>query len=299
MQRASADGRACSWCGSGPLARSRVHPRLALCGACGVAVTDPPPTEQELARAYGAWYRPRGGRFAGPGDAFLRWSRGQLARRLDRLAPPGPVLDVGSGDGALLDALRARGRHAEGVERQGAPGVRAGDVTDVSGEWAAVVFWHSLEHQPRAGDALGHAASLLGPGGVLVVAAPNFESLQARLFAGRWLALDLPRHLVHLSPRALRERLQQLGLRVTRVSAVRGGQSLFGWLHGVVGSVPATGDLYDAIRRPEARSGPVGPLRRAATLGAACALLPAAAGAAAAEAALGRGGSLYVEARRA
>jgi len=255
------------------------------------------PTEEELASAYGAWYRPAGGRFSGPGDAFLRCSRGLLARRLDKIAPPGPVLDVGSGDGALVAALRARGREAEGIERPGA-GVRHGDLAEVSGEWAALVFWHSLEHLPRPGEALAHAARLLAPRGVLVVAAPNLDSLQARVFGARWLALDLPRHLVHLSPRALRHRLDALGLRVTRVSALRGGQSVFGWLHGLVGVAPGAADLYDAVRRPAARRHPVGRARRALTLAAAVAYLPAAAAAATAEAAIGRGGSLYVEARR-
>ena len=293
-----AAGTTCGWCGSTFLQPSRSHPRVALCTACGVGVTDPAPTEEELARAYDGWYRPPDGRFSGAGDAFLRWSRGLLARRLDRIAPPGPVLDVGSGDGALLAALRARGREAEGVERGAAATTGYADATEVSGDWAAVVFWHSLEHLPRPAEALAHVAALLVPRGVLVVAAPNLESLQARVFGGRWLALDIPRHLVHLSNRALTERLETLGLRVTRVSAVRGGQSLFGWLHGLAGAVPGTGDLYDAIRRPRARRRPLGPLRRAVTLGAAGVLLPPAAVAAAAEAAVGRGGSFYVEARR-
>jgi hypothetical protein len=208
------------------------------------------------------------------------------------------VLDVGSGDGALLAALRARGREAEGVERGSTPAATFGDLAEVPGEWAAVVFWHSLEHLPHAAEALARAAELLVPSGILVVAAPNVASLQARVFGGRWLALDLPRHLVHLSPGAVEDRLAGLGLRVTRVSALRGGQSLFGWLHGLVGTLPGTADLYDAIRRPAARSHPIGRIRRAATLGVACAVVPAAAVAATAEAVVGRGGSFYVEARR-
>jgi hypothetical protein len=127
---------------------------------------------------------------------------------------------------------------------------------------------------------------------------PNTASLQARVFGDRWFHLDLPRHLVHLPAAALTARLRSLGLAVTRVSHWRGGQVLFGWLHGLVGALPGRLDLYDAIRRPEARSRPMPGHRRALALAAAVALSPLAALASALEVALRRGGTVYVEARR-
>jgi SAM-dependent methyltransferase len=270
------------------------------CERCGAATTDPWPSEATLKSAYEGWYRPAGGRFSGPGDALLRRSRGALARRLDEIAPPGPVLDVGAGDGTLLDALRRHGREAVGLELVSSrPDIEAADIAELDRrDFAAIVFWHSLEHLPRPADALARAAELLKPGGVLVIAAPNSDSLQARLFRERWLALDIPRHLVHLPARTLVERLGELGLRVTRTSHLRGGQVVFGWLHGLVGALPTHPDLYDAIRRPEARRRSMKPARRAATIAAAAALTPVAVAGAAAEAAARRGGSIYVEAVR-
>ena len=95
------------------------------------------------------------------------------------------------------------------------------------------------------------------PGGALIVAVPNTRQPPGAAFGDRWLHLDLPRHLVHLPAAALLDRAARaLGLRVTRVSHWRGGQALFGWLHGLVGRLPGHPDLYDAIRRPEARSSP-------------------------------------------
>jgi hypothetical protein len=253
-----------------------------------------------LDAAYGSWYRPPGGRFSGLGDAVLRCTRGRLARRLDRIAPPGAILDVGAGDGALLDGLAARGRRALGLEREAArPDIRASGLTDVDGEWAAIVFWHSLEHLASPGEAIERAADLLAPQGVLVIAVPNAGSVQARLFRDRWLALDLPRHLVHLPAQALLERLRSLGLNVDRVSFWRGGQVFFGWLHGLVGGLPGRPDLYDAIRRPEAQSSPISAAARALVLGAGVVMAPLAAVGASAEVAARRGGTVYVEARRA
>jgi SAM-dependent methyltransferase len=238
-------------------------------------------------------YRPASGRFGGPGDALLARSRALPARRIDRLAPPGPILDVGSGEGWLVDALGRRGREARGLERED------GDLLDHAGTYAAIVFWHSLEHLRRPGAALDHAGTLLRPGGLLVVALPDPSSLQARLFGERWLALDPPRHLVHVPAATLLRRLADLGLRVETVGGLRGGQVAFGWLHGLVGALPRHPDLYAAIRRPEARDRPLAPRRRAATLAAGTALAPVALAAAAAEAAAGRAGTTYIEARAA
>jgi SAM-dependent methyltransferase len=275
-----------------------------ICPACGSATTDPPPDDEELERAYAGWYRPASGRFAGPGDRLLARSRGALARRIDGIAPAGAVLDVGSGDGTLLRALRARGREAVGLEREGtgdgvrADDVRADDVRDVGGRWSAIVFWHSLEHLRDAGGALAYAAGLLAERGVVVIAMPNAGSLQARAFGERWLALDLPRHLVHVPAPALISRLEQLGLRIERVSFARGGQVVFGWLRGLVGLLPGRPDLYDALRRPEARRRSLSARGRATTLLAGIVLAPVAAAAGAVEIAARRGGSVYVEARR-
>lgn len=270
-----------------------------MCAGCGVATTDPWPSDAELDRAYGDWYRPGSGRFSGLGDAVLRRTRGRLAGRLDDIAPPGPVLDVGAGDGALLDALHAVGRQAEGLERHSARSdVREAEVSQVDGTYAGVVLWHALEHLREPGEAIGHAARLLGPEGVLVIAVPNAASLQAAAFGDRWLALDLPRHLVHIPAAALEERVRAAGLRVERVSHLRGGQAAFGWLHGLVGRLPGGLDLYDAIRRPEARAAPMTGRARALALAAATALLPVAVALGLAEAAIGRGGSVYLEARR-
>jgi SAM-dependent methyltransferase len=231
---------------------------------------------------------------------LLRATRGRLSRRLDEIAPPGPILDVGAGEGALLDALQARGRHAVGIERADSTRADVGrmDLDQIDGNWAGIVFWHSLEHLPRAGAALDRAAGLLQPDGVIVIALPNPASLQAAAFGDRWLALDPPRHLVHVPAPALLARLRKLGLRPERVSFARGGQVVFGWLHGLVGLLPGHPSLYDAIRRPAARAEPMSQRVRAFALVAGALLLPLAAACAAAEVAARRGGTTYVEARR-
>jgi SAM-dependent methyltransferase len=290
----------CVWCGA-PLGAGaeRLGGRL-RCAACGAATTDPWPSEEDLARAYGDWYRPPDGRrFAVLGDAILQRTRALLAGRVDAIAPPGRVLDVGAGDGTLVDALARTGREAVGLERDSArPDLRDEPLDAVDGAWAAVVFWHALEHLPAPGDAVRHAARLLMPGGVVVIAVPDAGSLQARAFGDRWLHLDPPRHLVHLTTPALLAGLARAGLNVERVSRTRGGQIVIGWLDGLVGSLPGGLDLYQALRHAGARDVTLTRRQRAASVGAGVLLLPVALAGAAVEVALRRSGTVYVEARR-
>ncbi|HVT67965.1 MAG TPA: class I SAM-dependent methyltransferase [Trebonia sp.] len=291
----------CAWCGRPFDGRDEHRPGRIRCRRCGVATTSPWPGDRRLAAAYGGWYRPETGRFSGFGDALLRRTRSTLARCLHWRLPRGPVLDVGAGDGTLVRAFRRNGREALGVDPytpNADPHVRAGEIEDVAGTWSGIIFWHSLQHLRRPARALRYAASLLVPGGLLVIALPNAASLQARLFGDRWFHLDLPRQLVHLTRPALLAELEALGLRVERVRYLRGGQVLFGWLHGIVGRLPGHPDLYDAIRRRQARRAGQRPAVRLYALAAAVAVLPLALVATAVEVGTRSGGTLYVEARR-
>jgi SAM-dependent methyltransferase len=289
----------CAWCGRRfDSTDDHLNGRV-RCAHCGVATTTPWPSDEQLSVAYADPYRPKTGRFSGLGDKVLRRTRSALADRLHRILPPGPVLDVGAGDGTLVEAFVRHGREAVGLEPYASgPHIRNAEVEEVEGNWSAVIFWHSLEHLRRPARALSHAAALLSPGGTLVVAVPNATSLQARVFGDRWLALDLPRHLVHLSAPALLAKIEALGLRVERVSYLRGGQVVFGWVHGFVGKLPGHPDLYDAIRRSQARRAAQSPALRLYALVSAVIALPFALAATAVEVAARSGGTIYVEARR-
>ena len=291
----------CAWCGHEFDDADDRRPGRIRCARCGVATTSPWPSDEQLGAAYAVWYRPEGGRFSGLGDKILAKTRSTLATRLNRVLPPGPVLDVGAGDGTLVGAFRKLGRDAVGVDPYytgTSPHIRVKELEEMTGEWSAVVFWHSLEHVRRPVRALRHAASLVVPGGMMVVAVPNAASLQARLFGDQWLALDLPRHLVHITPPALLSQLEDLGFTIERVSYLRGGQVLFGWLHGLVRQLPGHPDLYDAIRRNEAQQNAQTPAVRLYALAAGAAALPVGLVGTAIELATKSGGSIYVQARR-
>lgn len=291
----------CAWCGHRFCGDDEPRLGRVRCGHCGVATTSPWPSDEQLATAFAVPYLPKSGRLSRIRGALRRHIRLAMVDHLRWMLPRGPVVDVGAGDGTLVRAFRQRGRTAVGINPYASgsdPQVRVAEFEDMTGSWSGVIFWHSLAQLRRPAQALRHAAGLLVPGGVLVVAVPNAASLQARLFGDRWLALDLPRHLVHLTPAALVAQIEDVGLRVERVSYVRGGRLLFGWLHGIVGWLPGHPDLRMSIRRGEARQTVPGLAFRLYALVAAVVALPLALIGTGIEVATRSSGTVYVEARR-
>ena len=154
--------------------------------------------------------------------------------------PPGRIVDVGCGRGDLAAQLIERGWRASGVEpSEGACEVarargidaRLGtlDTVDLEAEgYDAAVFQHSLEHVTDPSVALAKTRVALKPGGVVVVVIPNFGSWQRRRFGSRWFHLDLPRHRVHFTPKALARSMEQAGLSVVEIGTMSSAVGLPG-----------------------------------------------------------------------
>jgi SAM-dependent methyltransferase len=228
----------CAWCEQPLVPAASWEPGPLRCTACGARTASAWPAELEhdgAVPAASACARRR----RTLGEAARRRARRRLAARIARVAPPGAVLEVGSGDGLLLDALRETGRIATGIERRPTrAGVHDAEITELGGRYAAIVFWQSLERLHAPGAALEHAAALLKPGGLLAIAQPSRARVHARALGARWLfAPANADQRVVISPRSLRERLSALGLQVERADHLLDRQAA--GLPGVVGGVVA------------------------------------------------------------
>jgi hypothetical protein len=239
---------ACAWC-ERPLAHELLRAfGQRRCEHCGATTSLDWPDERQPVRVpalSAGSLRVSQHRLCTLGEAARRRARRRLATRIARVAPPGPVLDVGSDDGLLLDALRATGRLTTGIVsgRSAAasrPGVRQADITELGGRYAAIVFWQSLGGLRAPGLALDHAAALLKPGGLLAIAQPSATRLQARALGERLLvAPGVPRNRVLIPPQTLMERLRVLGLQVDRIDHLLDLPTPGGWLQSVLGGVTA------------------------------------------------------------
>ena len=138
----------------------------------------------------------------------------------------GRLLDFGCGGGAYLERMHRQGWDVTGLDVSAAAvecvrtrlGLRALLGTLPHPElkpatFDVVTMWHSLEHVHEPLEVLRAAHQLLAPGGKLLVATPNIDSLPFRWFGQAWYGLDLPRHLTHFSSRTLRRLLERAGER--------------------------------------------------------------------------------------
>ena len=283
--------------------------RLMRCPDCRYGWTDPAPSDSEIGRWYpAAYYGRENVRFNPLFEALTRWFRRRRADEVRRRVPPGRVLDVGCGRGLILGTLKGMGYEPYGVElseeaawharhRMGAT-VHVGDFLEADlepGSFQAVIFWHSLEHFRRPVSALLHAHRLLKPGGLLVVAVPNSDSLQARLFGASWFHLDVPRHYVHFGLASLEALLMRARFKIEGVTHFCFEQNPYGWLQSFYNALGFEWNLlYTILKNRTARLAPVRahPFQAAAALALLPLLLPLSLALTLLEAALRRGGTI-------
>lgn len=181
---------------------------------------------------------------------WFRAREAVLLRELERLRPMDGwrrALDVGCGDGLFFGQLRRYAEAVEGVESdadvvtpagraQGKIHVRSFDATfRPSTRYDLVLFLDVLEHLSDPSAAVEHAASLMEPGGVVLVTVPARRHL--------WTTHDdLNRHVTRYERSEL-VALLETAFQVERV------RYYFRWAHAAKLAQRAV----EAVRRPPPR----------------------------------------------
>jgi SAM-dependent methyltransferase len=217
--------------------------RFVRCSTCGVVRLNPRPDVSELDRIYPPNYYAYGllsdEADAGSGIG-ARLKRRMYQRRLlaliERLGKAGTIrmLDVGCADGRLLDWYKGSpvGHRLEthGIELSDAAADMARrrghhvvtgrfeqDREFEAGSFDLILAYHVIEHVDDPKLFAKRAADLLAPGGVFVVATPNWNSADARRFAQYWGGNHFPRHWTLYDAETLKRLAEQVGLRMERV----------------------------------------------------------------------------------
>src|SRR5205823_14156094 len=125
--------------------------------------------------------------------------------------------------------VRAVGWIARGGTSGGRGGRAAGDLAFFlsvsplqevllsSSHLHAVHLEHECEQLRHPYVALKKIRSILRPGGELIIAVPNGNSVAARLYRHFWFALDIPRHPFTYTRASLLRLLGRYGFRTTAV----------------------------------------------------------------------------------
>jgi len=208
------------------------------CQECGLCFTNPRPSLVSISHFYPREYPPHQSPRPRRRHGWQRLVRGHAAGQRKGLYVPawhgqGRLLDFGCGGGAFLERMHGLGWHVTGLD------VCAAAVNRVSTQlrlraivgslphpelrpesFDVITMWHALEHVHDPLEILREAYRLLVPGGRLLVAVPNIDSLQFRWFGHTWYGLDLPRHLTHFAPWTLQLMLQRAGFRVGPIKMI-------------------------------------------------------------------------------
>jgi SAM-dependent methyltransferase len=212
---------------------------VSQCRDCGLTFTNPRPSCRSIGNFYPPDYQPHRPSAA---DRRARWRKRYpgLPRWLVRKHQPvhlqgeGRLLDFGCGSGLFLEQMRSAGWHVTGVDVSTTTVRRLRDDLAIEAytgslphpelagrRFDVITMWHSLEHVHQPRKVLEAAFALLVPGGKLIVAVPNMDSLPVRWFGPCWYGFDVPRHLTHFTSDTLPRMLQRSGFRPDPIRMVR------------------------------------------------------------------------------
>ncbi|MDT0538696.1 MULTISPECIES: class I SAM-dependent methyltransferase [Croceitalea] len=122
------------------------------------------------------------------------------------------LLDIGAGTADFLLAAQKAGWKTWGIEPNALAQQNAvekgvsllASLNDVAGQkFNVITLWHVLEHLPNLETDIEQICNLLEDDGTLIIAVPNFNSLDANYYKEHWAAFDVPRHLWHFSKTAI------------------------------------------------------------------------------------------------
>lgn len=141
----------------------------------------------------------------------------------------GNILDVGAGIGAFLNTMKMANWKITGTEPDKNAREKAMQLYGINLDQSenlysfpeknfdAITLWHVLEHVHDLHEYVEQLKKLLSANGKLFIAVPNYTSKDANIYKEYWAAYDVPRHLYHFSPKAMKNLLNTHGLKIEKI----------------------------------------------------------------------------------
>lgn len=197
------------------------------CGACKTVITDPLPTQEDLAKIYTGYSQTPD--YLRKKDKKMRRSRRRV-RRLLRARPPGKrFLDIGCSVGYMVAAAHEAGLEAYGVDidkdtvefaKQHFSGqgtfeaVPHDELVRRGAQFDIVYTADVVEHIPDPDAFVATAAKLVAPDGLLYIAVPDGDHFATPRNFAQWGMVVPPDHLTYFSRKGMRSLLARHGFDV-------------------------------------------------------------------------------------
>jgi len=203
------------------------------CSSCGLRFTQDPPDAASIGRYYKSQeYISHTDTSKGLINKLYRLVRKKTLKQKRRLVEKetgikqANLLDAGSGTGSFAAEMKSAGWQVTGLEPDADARRVAEKVNDIKllhtdelfnlppGSYDAITLWHVLEHVHELSSYLKQFKILLKENGKLIIAVPNYTSLDAAVYKQYWAGYDAPRHLYHFSPPIMQKLMDKENLKV-------------------------------------------------------------------------------------
>lgn len=197
------------------------------CGECKTVITDPLPTQEDLAKLYANYPQTRD--YLRKKDKKMRRSRRRV-RRLVRAKPPGKrFLDIGCSVGYMVAAAHEAGLEAYGVDIDNETvefakahftghgtfeAVPHDELAKRGAQFDIVYTADVVEHIPDPDAFVATAGKLVSPGGLLYIAVPDGDHFATPRKFEEWGMVVPPEHLTYFSRKGMRALLERNGFDV-------------------------------------------------------------------------------------
>lgn len=205
------------------------------CCDCGLAFTQGVPDERDIDRYYESQtYISHSNTNKGIVNRVYHLVRRIMllkkARLVERLTllKNGRLLDYGAGTGHFARVMAERGWNVTAIEKNDKARKFAQDefgygmlpieaLADIKDkELDVVTMWHVMEHIQNPDHMWSELYRTLDDTGIAVIAVPNSDSYDARIYKEYWAAYDVPRHLWHFTPSTIMRWGEQHGFLLER-----------------------------------------------------------------------------------
>lgn len=213
---------------------SRETFQIVSCNSCGFKFTNPRPSGLDLGKYYKSeeyvsHSNSKKGFINSTYQSVRKYTLLKKLQLISKYYKTGNILDIGCGTGEFLNTCKNAKWNTLGIEPDNDArnmGVQnygldirtESELKNLEPESFDIIsMWHVLEHVPNLNERVDDLKRLVKPKGIIIIAVPNCNSLDAKIYKEEWAAYDVPRHLYHFTPKDIETLFGKHELKVFRL----------------------------------------------------------------------------------